>query len=344
MRGVPARTKTATVAGAARPGTGPTTTERAMEPEAREEPFHEPVLVEETLDLLLQGGEGLYLDGTVGGGGHARALLERCAGCRLVAVDRDPEALRAAGEALDAHRQRVRLVRARFDRAVEKLGVEDGALAGALLDLGVSSHQLDSGERGFTFRRGAPLDMRMGADEADGPTAADLLNEADEGRLAEIFRELGEEPRGRALAREVVRRRRNRPFRTSDDLVAALAAVLDRGPRPREKARIFQGLRIAVNEELVALENGLERIRDALRPGGVIAVLAYHSLEDRVVKHAFREWSRSCVCPPRLPVCRCRGEPLGGTLTRSPVRPGEEETARNPRARSARLRAWRKAS
>ena len=315
-----------------------------MSRERRAEDFHEPVLVSETLDLLLQGGVGLYLDGTVGGGGHAHALLERCSECRLLAVDRDPEALDAAGRRLEAHGDRVRFLRARFDRAPERAGIGSGVLAGALLDLGVSSRQLDAEERGFTFRRGASLDMRMEGDDGVGPTAAELLNEADQERLASIFRELGEERRGRRMAREVVRRRESEPFRTSDDLVAVLGAVMDRRPTPGDKARIFQALRIAVNRELEALEAALPGLRDVLRPGGVLAVLAYHSLEDRIVKHAFRDWSRSCVCPPEIPVCRCRGEPLGRVLTRSPVRPGEDEVARNPRARSARLRAWRKAS
>lgn len=308
------------------------------------ESFHEPVMVEETLDLLLRGGVGLYLDGTVGGGGHARALLERCGECRLLAVDRDPEALEAAERALETHTDRVHFVRARFDRVLERGDVGAGALAGALLDLGVSSHQIDAEDRGFTFRRGAPLDMRMEGEEGGGPTAADLLNEADEDRLASIFGDLGEERRARRLAREAVRRRASEPFRTSDDLVALLSAVLDRRPGPRDKARIFQALRIAVNQELEALEDGLTELRKALRPDGVLTVLAYHSLEDRIVKHTFREWSRSCICPPGIPVCRCRGEALGRTLTRGPLRPDPDEVARNSRARSARLRAWRKAS
>lgn len=306
--------------------------------------YHEPVLVEEVLGFLGPSRDGLYLDGTVGGGGHARALLERCGGCRLIGVDRDPEALEAAGKALEGFGDRVRLIRGRFDRAVEAARLEGEVLAGALLDLGLSSRQLEGPDRGFSFRRGEPLDMRMGRGAEDVPTAAELLEQSPEEELGRIFRAYGEEPRGRALAREVVRRRERGAFRTSDDLVAALAAVLGRGPSAKEKARVFQALRIAVNDELGSLEAALPVLRDALEPGGVLAVVAYHSLEDRVVKHAFREWSRSCVCPPGIPVCTCRGRPLGETLTRSPVRPSEDEVARNPRARSARLRAWRKAA
>ncbi len=306
--------------------------------------FHEPVMVDETLDLLLGGGAGLYLDGTVGGGGHARPLLERCDECRLLAVDRDPDALEAARETLAPYEDRVRFIQDRFDSAVRAPEARVERFAGALLDLGVSSHQIDEEARGFTFRRGALLEMRMGGADAGGPTAADILNEADRAELTRIFRDLGEESRAARLAGEVVRRREREAFRTSDDLVGALSAVLGRSPSARDKARIFQALRIAVNDELAALRQALPAIREQLRDGGVLVVIAYHSLEDRIVKQAFREWSRSCICPPKIPVCRCRGEALGKELTRGPLRPSEDEVARNPRSRSARLRAWRKAS
>lgn len=303
--------------------------------------YHDPVMGAEVLDLLAPRDEGLYLDGTVGGGGHARLILDACPGCRVVAVDRDPEALEAARAALEAYRPRVRFLRARFDRAVDDPEVRDGGLEGALLDLGVSSHQLDDDARGFAFRRGVALDMRM---SGEGRDARDFLASADEAELARAFREYGEEPRGRRLAREVVKRRATEPLETSDDLVAALTVSLGRPPSASEKARIFQAVRIAVNEELDALVAALPAIRDVMRAGGVMVVIAYHSLEDRAVKHAFREWSRACVCPPELPVCTCRGEALGETLTRKVVRPSAEEVDRNPRARSARLRAWRRAA
>jgi 16S rRNA (cytosine1402-N4)-methyltransferase len=305
------------------------------------EVYHHPVLGPESLDFLDPRAGGLYLDGTVGGGGHAFLLMERCPECRLLAVDRDPEALDAARERLAPFRDRVRFLLARFDAAVDDVEVRDRGLDGALLDLGISSRQVDSAERGFSFRPGTSLDMRM---TPEGTTAAELLNQAGEDELGRIFREYGEEPRGRALAREVVRRRGDRPFETSDDLVAVLYRVLRREPTHQEKARVFQALRMAVNDELTALEHALEGIREALNDGGVLVVIAYHSLEDRMVKHAFREWSRSCVCPPGFPICTCRGRPLGETLTRKPVRPDEGEVARNPRARSAVLRAWRKAA
>ena len=313
-----------------------------MDDRAADARYHDPVLGREVMDLL-EPHSGLYLDGTVGGGGHARLLLERCPGCRILAVDRDAEALAHARGVLEPYRDRVRFLQAGFDRAVGDVEVSDRGLEGALLDLGVSSHQLDAEARGFTYRRGAPLDMRMAPDEG-GVTAADVLADEDERELARVFLELGEEPRGRKLAREVVRRRASAAFRTSDDLVAALAAAVGRAPSHQEKARAFQALRIKVNRELEALGTALEGLREALRSEGVIAVIAYHSLEDRMVKHAFREWSRDCVCPPDFPVCRCRGVALGETLTRRPVTAGVEEIQRNPRARSARLRAWRKAA
>jgi 16S rRNA (cytosine1402-N4)-methyltransferase len=206
-----------------------------------------------------------------------------------------------------------------------------------LLDLGVSSRQLDEAERGFTFRPGAPLDMRMGS---AGPSAADLLNQGDEAELARVFHEYGDERQARRLAREIVRRRQRQPFATSDDLVNAVRATL--GPRagPSEFARLFQAVRIAVNDELAGLEAALPALRDALEPGGRLAIITYHSGEDRLVKHAFREWATACICPPRQPVCTCRGHPLGRLVPRKPIVPGPDEVAANPRARSAHLRIF----
>ncbi len=305
--------------------------------------YHEPVLVDEVMRHLDPREGGRYMDATVGGGGHALRILEQCGECRLLAVDRDPNALDEARRVLAPYRERVRFLHLRFDRAPLDPEVQGQGLDGILVDLGVSSWQIDEDRRGFTFRAGAPLDMRMNP-EGDAPTAADLLNEADTKELERIFREWGEERRARALARAVAERRAERPFRTSDDLVSVLERLIGRDPSPRFRARIFQALRIAVNEEMEALETALPAFRDVLVGGGVLVIVAYHSLEDRRVKNAFREWSRACVCPPRIPVCTCRGRPLGETLTSSPVRPPEEEVERNPRARSARLRAWKKAA
>jgi 16S rRNA (cytosine1402-N4)-methyltransferase len=304
--------------------------------------YHEPVLVDEVLGFLAPGDGQLFLDGTLGGGGHTRRILEACEQCHVIAVDRDPRAIAAAQAALGELTHRVRFLHRRFDSAVDDTEIRDRGLDGALLDLGVSSHQLDEDERGFAFRRGLALDMRMDATEGD--SASDFLATASEEQLARVFRELGEEPRARRLAREIVKRRATARLESSDDLVAALVVALGRSPSAQDKARIFQAVRIAVNAELESLEQALPALRDALNGGGVLVVIAYHSLEDRLVKHAFREWSRSCVCPPELPVCACRGRALGETLTRRPVRPSEDEVDRNPRARSAKLRAWRKAA
>jgi 16S rRNA (cytosine1402-N4)-methyltransferase len=207
-----------------------------------------------------------------------------------------------------------------------------------LLDLGVSSRQLDAEQRGFTFRPGAPLDMRM---EGRGASAADLLNRSPEEDLERIFADYGDERRARRLAREIVRRRGRAAFAVSDDLVNAIRATL--GPRagPSEFARLFQAVRIAVNDELDGLGRALPVLRDALAPGGRLAVITYHSGEDRLVKLAFREWASACVCPPHQPICTCRGHPLGRVEPRKPIVPSEEEIAANPRARSAKLRIFR---
>ncbi|MBX6331111.1 MAG: 16S rRNA (cytosine(1402)-N(4))-methyltransferase RsmH [Gemmatimonadaceae bacterium] len=304
--------------------------------------YHTPVLVAEVLTFLH--GAHDVLDGTLGGGGHASALLQQ--GATVTALDRDPEAIAAASARLDEYVRagRFRPLRGNFAAVDEIASLAGARFDGVLLDLGVSSHQLDAPERGFSFREGAPLDMRMEGAAPGAIDAATLLNTASPHELTRIFREYGDEPRAGRLAREIARRRETRPFATSDDLVGAIRGAL--GPRtgPADFARLFQAVRIAVNDELSALERALPALRDRLVPGGVIVVIAYHSGEDRLVKHAFREWSTACICPPRQPVCTCRGRALGETLTRRAVTPGPEETAANPRARSARLRAWRRAA
>ncbi len=305
--------------------------------------YHVPVLLAPVVDAFRPVAEGEILDGTVGGGGHAGALLEEYPGCRLIAVDRDPEALQAARLHLAPFGDRVRFIQARFDEAAARVAVAGPALDGVLLDLGVSSWQLDEPRRGFAFREEGPLDMRMDA-EGRGATAAGLLNELDEEALARVFWRFGEEPRGRRLARAVVARRAEVPFRTTSDLVDVMAEAFGRPPMSKEKARVFQAFRIAVNEEIDALERALPAFRDALRPGGIFVVIAYHSLEDREVKNAFRDWARSCICAPELPVCLCRGKPLGTLLARQVIRPSDEEIVANPRSRSARMRIWRKAA
>lgn len=301
--------------------------------------YHAPVLVNEVVRLV--GGGGDVLDGTLGGGGHSAALLE--AGCRVTALDRDPVAVRIARARLAEDESAGRFTAyvanyADIDSVPELSGKN---FRGILLDLGVSSHQLDDPRRGFSFRLGAPLDMRMGSDASQ--TAADLLNSADERELIRIFREYADEPRASRLAREIVRRRQTRSFRTSDDLVGAIRAVL--GPRsgPADFARLFQAVRIEVNDELAGLDRALPALRGRLLPGGIVAVIAYHSGEDRLVKQTFRAWSTACVCPPLTPRCVCGGIPRGEMVTRKAITALPAEAARNPRARSARLRAWRSA-
>lgn len=300
--------------------------------------YHAPVLAREVADLLR--GCAHVLDGTLGGGGHTLILLEQ--GARVTALDRDPEAIAAARSRLQQfeHASQFRALLGNYADldSIHELG--DVRFNGILLDLGVSSHQLDDPRRGFSFREGAPLDMRMGDDART--SAASWLNEAAELELLRVFREYGDEPRAPRLAREVVRRRSTRAFESSDDLVGAIRGAL--GPRsgPADFARLFQAIRIEINDELVGLARALPLLRERLAPDGVIAVIAYHSGEDRIVKNAFRDWSATCVCPPRQPVCTCRGRALGTLLSRRPITASPAEVASNPRARSARLRAWRR--
>jgi 16S rRNA (cytosine1402-N4)-methyltransferase len=302
--------------------------------------YHTPVLVEEVIRWLEPRRGGLYFDGTLGGGGHSEAILESSSDARVIAADRDPEALATARERLAGYGARFEARAGDFADVAERLESEP---AGALLDLGVSSHQIDADRRGFSFRPGSPLDMRMEG-SGGGVTAAEVLNTYPEEELLRLLWEYGEEKRARAIVRRVLARRGDRRFETSDDLVAVLEEVYRFRLTPQDKARVFQALRIEVNAELSSLERALHRLREVLEPSGVFVVISYHSLEDRLVKNAFREWSRWCVCPPDLPVCVCRGEPLGETLTKGVVRPTEAEVKTNPRSRSARLRAWRKAA
>jgi 16S rRNA (cytosine1402-N4)-methyltransferase len=305
----------------------------------RDSAYHAPVLASDVVERLR--GAHRVLDGTLGGGGHTLLLLE--AGVeQVVGLDRDPDALAAAGERLQTYKDAGRFfaIQSNYANVDSDAALANTSFDGVLLDLGISSHQVDAEHRGFTFREGAPLDMRMGED-ATG-SAADLLNTADERELTRVFREFGDEPRGGQLAREIIRRRGNARFETSDDLVGAIRAVLGARSGAADFARLFQAVRIAVNDELAGLARALPLLRDRLSDGGTFVVIAYHSGEDRLVKNAFRDWSAACICPPKQPVCTCRGRPLGETLTRRPIVASAEEIERNPRARSAHLRAWRR--
>ena len=292
--------------------------------------YHLPVLLTPVLEAAR--GARRVVDATLGDGGHAAALLT--AGAQILGIDRDPEAIAISRRRLgDA----VEYLQAPYASPETLTAVTRFQPDFVLLDLGVSSRQLDEESRGFTFRPGAPLDMRMGR---EGNSAAELLNEAEAATLETIFREFGDERRARRLAAEVVRRRERQRFTTSDDLVNAIRAALGPKTGPGDFARLFQALRIAVNEELEGLKQALPVFRDALKPGGRLSIITYHSGEDRLVKQAFRDWASSCVCPPELPVCVCRGHPLGRVEPRKPIVPDESELKANPRARSAKLRIF----
>lgn len=308
-------------------------------------PFaHVPVLLSESLQYLDPRPDAVIVDGTVGGGGHAAAILERTGpGGLLIALDRDPEALAAARARLEGYGERVRYCRASFRAlaaVLEDFGLE--RVDGVLLDLGVSSPQLDGTIRGFAFapERAAdtPLDMRM--DPEAETTAEDLLATLPADELERCFREYGELPGARRLARAVVEARRTAPLRSAADLLALVESTgVGRGRRHHPATLVFQALRIAVNDELGALEEGLEAAIDALRPGRRVVVIAYHSLEDRIVKNRLRDAQKGCTCPPGLPACVCGGVQRVKLLTRRVVRPSPAEVRDNPRSRSARLRA-----
>jgi 16S rRNA (cytosine1402-N4)-methyltransferase len=298
---------------------------------------HLPVLTARIVELLTPAAPGLLVDATVGLGGHAGALLREDPGFFLVGLDRDPRALARAGERLRVFGERVRLVEGTFDHlpsVIEDLELEPPAAV--LADLGCSSLQLDDAERGFSFSADGPLDMRMGS---EGETAAELLERVEWEELVTILRDYGEERRARAIARAIVKGREQSPLRTTGELSRLVQRVVgNRERRIHPATRTFQALRIAVNDELGQLERFLEPAVRALRPGGRIAVISFHSLEDRIVKHTFRRLAGRCTCPPGLPVCRCDPQRVVTVVTRSAVRPDEDEVTRNPRARSARLR------
>jgi 16S rRNA (cytosine1402-N4)-methyltransferase len=304
----------------------------------REESGHVPVLLDEVVALLAPERGGLFVDATLGAGGHAEALLSRGARVRLIGIDRDPSALAAARSRLSGFGDRVTLVQGNFgdlDALLENRGGADGILA----DLGVSSMQLDEPARGFSFRRDGPLDMRM---DSSGRTAADVLATSSVEELSRIFREFGEERMAAKIARGIVAERKRRPVATTRQLARIVSDQKGHREKIDPATRVFQALRIEVNQELVALARFLTAAVTRLNAGGRLGVIAYHSLEDRLVKEAFRRESGVCLCPPRLPACVCGARAALRVLTRRPLRPGEAEKRRNPRSRSARLRVAEK--
>ncbi len=301
---------------------------------------HAPVLYHEVLAALQPGPSGRYVDGTIGAGGHAAGLLEASnPDGQLLGLDLDPAALEISAQRLARFGDRLHLRQASFTRvreAIASLGWEGAD--GILLDLGLSSMQLEDATRGFSFQLEGPLDMRF--NPAAATSASDLVNGLDEGALREILQEYGEEPQARRIARAIVRAR---PIRTTSHLVEVVNAAIGRRKRRIHPAtRTFQALRIAVNDELEALRSGLGEALGALSPGGRLAVISFHSLEDRLVKRFLRRESQDCICPPDLAVCACGHKARVAVLTKRPIRPGEEELSQNPRARSAKLRVGEK--
>jgi 16S rRNA (cytosine1402-N4)-methyltransferase len=305
---------------------------------------HIPVLAEEVMSMLAPAPGSLQIDATLGGGGHTERILEATdPDGRLLGLDADGAAIaRVDGRLRPRFGDRLVLRQANFrDLGSVARDAGFGAVDGALFDLGLSSYQLADPERGFGFRTGGPLDMRF--DSSRGVPAAELLATLDAAELTALFRRYGEEPKAARIAREIVATRATTPIATAEDLAALVERVSPRNPRqPRRThpaTRVFQALRIAVNEELDALEEGLAAAVDLLRPGGRLVVLSYHSLEDRIVKRFIAAERRGCICPPELPVCVCGRNPRLRPLTRRSVTPTAGEVEANPRARSARLRA-----
>ncbi len=306
---------------------------------------HAPVMPKEALDLLVPRSPGIYVDGTLGGGGHSRLILEASSPDGvLYGFDRDNSALTAASLRLAEFGSRFNPVHSNFAAmadSLKSLGVT--GIDGFLLDLGVSSHQLDTIERGFSFQTDAPLDMRM--DNGSGATAADLVNELPESELTRIIRDYGEERWAQRIARFIVTARSESPLKTTMHLVDIIKGAIPKGAweeRLHPATRTFQALRIATNDELGSLKRGLAAGIALLKPGGRGVIISFHSLEDRIVKHTFRELAQGCICPRQLPLCVCGNVPQVKILTSRALRPDDRETASNPRARSARLRAVEK--
>ena len=304
---------------------------------------HTSVLLEETIENLRVKPEGVYVDGTLGGAGHALEVCRRLSAAgRLIGIDQDEDAIAAAEERLREYRDRVTILRSNYRCMVSELkkrGIT--AVDGILLDLGVSSHQLDEAERGFTYREDAPLDMRM--DQRQELTAAGVVNTYSEERLYQVIRDYGEEKFAKNIAKRICRERAEKPILTTGELVEIIKASIPAkmrvtGGHPAK--RTFQAIRIEVNQELAVLEESLDGMIDFLREGGRLCVITFHSLEDRIVKNIFRRNEHPCICPPEFPVCVGGQKPKGFVVTRKPVVPGEEELAANKRSKSAKLRVF----
>lgn len=306
---------------------------------------HVPVLLDECIKYLNIRPDGIYVDGTLGLGGHSEQIARRLNGGRLIAIDRDLTSIERAGARLEPWADRVTIVHGNFrDVAaiLDELGVD--AVDGMLFDLGVSSPQLDDGQRGFSYMQDAPLDMRM--DPSQGPTAAEYLAGISQEEFRRILTEYGEEKWAARIAQIFVERRAKAPILTTGDLVAVVDAAIPKAVRRKDDGhparRTFQAVRIALNDELDPLRQALCDFVDLLAPGGRLLVITFHSLEDRIVKQTFRQLQNPCTCPPKAPVCTCGKKPLGRVLAGGAVKPSAQEVASNPRARSAKLRVFEK--
>ena len=307
--------------------------------------FHTPVMLEKVLQSLRCKPGGIYVDGTLGGGGHARAILENTApDGLLIGIDRDDDALLESEKRLQPFGQRKILIKGNFADIGEILtNLNIRKVDGILLDLGVSSHQLDTADRGFSFSLDAPLDMRM--DQSSRYRAYDLVNLSPEKELRQVIRDYGEEPMAGRIARAILAKRASVPIRTTIELADVVCrAVRRQGVRKKvhPATRTFQAIRIAVNQELSNLSTAMDAGIDQLGRGGRFSIISFHSLEDRIVKETFRSLEGRCQCPPGLPVCQCQREAKLRVLTRKPLRPEADESETNPRARSARLRTAEK--
>lgn len=302
---------------------------------------HIPVLLDQTIEALNIKEDGIYVDGTAGGGGHSQEIAKRLKSGRLISIDRDPDALAAASKRLEPYPQ-AKVVEGNFSDMREILDNEGiGLVDGILLDIGVSSFQLDAPQRGFSFHNDAPLDMRM---SKSGATAADLVNSLTAQQISKILFEYGEEKFSRSIASAIIREREKAPIETTGRLAeiisSAVPAKAKRNGHPARQS--FQALRIAVNGELDNLSKGLDEASESLNIGGILAVITFHSLEDRMVKQRFASLCKGCTCPPDFPVCVCGKVPFGELLFRSPKTASEDELEKNPRSRSAKLRAIRR--
>lgn len=305
---------------------------------------HKSVLLEETIDSLMVKPDGIYVDGTLGGGGHASEVCRRLGeGGRLIGIDQDADAIRAASERLKLYGDHVTVVRSNYvniAQILSDLGIEK--VNGIYLDLGVSSYQLDTAERGFTYRdENAPLDMRM--DQRNTKTAADIVNTYTESDLYRIIRDYGEDKFAKNIAKHIVKRREEKPIETAGELTEVIKAAIPmkvRATGGHPAKRTFQAIRIELNQELEVLKNSIDTMIDLLAPGGKLSIITFHSLEDRIVKNRFRTNENPCICPPGFPVCMCGKKSKGKVITRKPILPSEVEMEENPRAKSAKLRVF----